>query len=137
MRVFGPASNPVGWNCTISMSRNGSPAASAIAKPSQLLSPDGVWYLYIVGPPPVASSAAFACTKTYSPLRMSTRSEPARPYLLGEPVHDLDAGEVALVHRAIETLPGEGLLMDRPVRVAIEEAAELVFQLAHALDRAV
>ena len=64
MRVCAPASRPVGWNCTISMSRSGSPARSAIARPSQLLSPDGVWYLYIVGPPPVASSTAFACTNT-------------------------------------------------------------------------
>ncbi len=55
-----PASRPVGWNCTISMSRSASPARSAIAMPSQLLSPDGVWYLYIVGPPPVPSSTAFA-----------------------------------------------------------------------------
>ena len=60
----------------------------------------------------------------------------ARPHLLGEPIHDLDAGEVALVHGAIERLPGERLLVDRAVGIAIEEAAELVFELVNALDRA-
>ena len=57
----------------------------------------------------------------------------ARPDLLGEPVDDLDAGEVALVHRAVEGLAGERLLVDRAVGVAVEEAAELVLQLVDAL----
>ena len=122
-----PASSPVGWNCTISMSRSVSPARSAIAMPSHVLSPDGVWYLYIVGPPPVASSTACACTNTNSPVRMSIISTPAiaspacvldeldramlfepadaaRPHLLGEAVDDLDAGQIALVHGAVEGL---------------------------------
>ncbi len=43
MRVPSPASRPVGWNCTISMSRSGRPARSAMASPSIDLSPDGVW----------------------------------------------------------------------------------------------
>ena len=60
----------------------------------------------------------------------------ARPHLLGEPVHDLDAGEVALVHRAVERLPGERLLVDRAVGIAVEEAAELVLELVDALDGA-
>jgi len=38
-----------------------------------------------------------------------------RATLLGEAVHDLDAGEIALVHRAVEGLPGEGLLMNAAV----------------------
>ena len=59
----------------------------------------------------------------------------ARPHLLGEPVHDLDAGEVALVHRAVERLAGERLLVDRAVGIAVEEAAELVLELVDALDR--
>ena len=149
---------PVGWNCTISMSRSVRPARSAIAMPSQVLSPEGVWYLYMVGPPPVASSTACACTSTNSPLRMSIISTPAsafaaavldeldravllqppdaaRPYLLGETVDDLDAGQVALVHGAIESLPRECLLVDGAVGVAVEEAAELVLQLADALHR--
>jgi len=58
--------------------------------------------------------------------------EVARPDLLGEPVDDLDTREVTLVHGAVEGLPGEGLLVDRAVRIAVEEAAELVFQLADA-----
>ena len=158
IRVCAPASNPVGWNCTISMSRSGSPARSAIARPSQLLSPDGVWNRYIVGPPPVASSTAFACTNSGSPVRTSIISTPAsaavargdeveramlleppdaaRPHLLGEPADDLDAGQVALVHGAIERLAGERLLVDRAVGIAIEKAAELVLELVDALDGA-
>ncbi len=57
-----------------------------------------------------------------------------RPHLLGEAVHDLDAGEVALVHRAVERLPGERLLVNRAVGIAVEEAAELVLELADPLD---
>ena len=63
-------------------------------------------------------------------------SDVARPHLLGEPVDDLDAGQVALVHGAVEGLAREGLLMHRAVGIAIEEAAELVFELTDALDRA-
>lgn len=59
----------------------------------------------------------------------------ACPHLLGEPVDDLDTGEVALVHGAIEGLAGEGLLVQRAVGVAVEEAAELVLEFANALDR--
>ncbi len=57
------------------------------------------------------------------------------PDLLHQPVDDLDAGEVALVHGAVEGLAGEGLAMQRAVGIAVEETADLVFQLAHALDR--
>ena len=60
----------------------------------------------------------------------------AGPDLLGEAVDDLDAGEIALVHRAVEGLAGEGLLVDRPVGIAVEEAAELVLELVDALHRA-
>ncbi len=55
----------------------------------------------------------------------------APPHLLGEPVHDLDAGEVALVDRAVVGLPREGLLVDAPVRMAVEEAAVARLQLQH------
>ncbi len=57
-----------------------------------------------------------------------------RPDLLHQPVDDLDAGEIALVHGAIEGLAGEGLAVQRAVGIAVEETADLVFQLAHALD---
>ena len=56
----------------------------------------------------------------------------AAPDLLGQPVDDLDAGQVALVHRAVEGLAGERLLVDRAVGIAVEEAAELVLELADA-----
>ena len=64
--------------------------------------------------------------------------EPAdrpRPDLLHQPVDDLDAGEVALVHGAIEGLAGKRLAVQRAVRIAVEETADLVFEFAHALDR--
>ena len=58
-----------------------------------------------------------------------------RPYLLHQPVDDLDSGEVTLVHRAVEGLAGKGLAVERAVGIAIEEAADLVLQFAHPLDR--
>ena len=61
----------------------------------------------------------------------------ARPHLFGQPIDDLDAGQVALVHRAVEGLPGERLLVDGAVGIAVEKAAEFVFQLVDALDRTV
>ena len=110
----------------------------------------------MVGPPPVASSTAFACTNSDSPrahvdhqnagdravacrneIDRAVLLEPpdaARPDLLGEATDDLDAGQVALVHRAVEGLPGEGLLVHGAVGIAVEEAAELVFELVDALD---
>ena len=65
--------------------------------------------------------------------------EPAhveRQHLLHHPVDDLDAGQVALVHGAVEALPRERLQVDGAVRVAVEEAADLVLQLLDALHRA-
>ena len=55
--------------------------------------------------------------------------------LLREPVDDLDAGEIALVHRAIEGLARERFLMKGVVRVAIEEAPELVLEVVDASRR--
>ena len=60
----------------------------------------------------------------------------ARPHLLHQPVDDLDAGEVALVDGAVEGLAGERLAVQAAVGIAVEEAADLVFKLAHPLDRA-
>ncbi len=57
------------------------------------------------------------------------------PDLLGQAVDDLDAGEIAFVHGAVEGLPGESLLMHAAVGIAVEETAELGFQLADALRR--
>ena len=63
-------------------------------------------------------------------------ADAARPHLLGEPVDDLDAGQVALVHGAVERLAGERLLVHGAVGIAVEEAAELVLELVDALDGA-
>ena len=82
------------------------------------------------------ASAAPSAERTSSIARCSSsRVDAARPHLLGEPVDDLDAGEVALVHGAVERLAGERLLVHGAVGVAVEEAAELVLELVHALDR--
>jgi hypothetical protein len=54
-------------------------------------------------------------------------------HLLHQPRHDLDAGEVATMHGAVEGLPGEGFLMDRPIGVAIEETPQAIFQPANAV----
>ncbi len=59
----------------------------------------------------------------------------ARPDLFGKPIDDLDAGQVTLVNGAIKGLPGKRLLMNRAVGIAIEQAAELVLELAHTLER--
>src|SRR5882672_1339697 len=57
------------------------------------------------------------------------------PYLLGETVDDLDPGQVALVDGAVEALPGERLLVNGAVGIAIEKTAQLVFQLSYSFDR--
>jgi len=119
-----------------------------------LLSPDGVWYLYMVGPPPVASSTALARTNRKTPpahvdqqhpgqrLALPVRDQGQRAvffqafdrrgqHLLHQPVDDFDPRQVALVHRVVESLAGKGLVMQRPVRVAVKETADLVLQLPH------
>ena len=61
-------------------------------------------------------------------------ADAARPDLFRQPVDDLDAGQVALVHRAVESLSGEGFLVHRAVGIAVEEAAEFVFEFMDPLD---
>ncbi len=136
---------PVGWNWTISMSRSSRPARQARARPSADLSAEQAITLYIVGPPPIASSVARPPTATSSPRRTSsTRDGPAllehadvrtRPDLLAETVHDLDAGEIAAMDRAVVALPRERLLVDAAVRRTVEEAAVARLQLQHATGR--
>ena len=58
-----------------------------------------------------------------------------RQHLLHQAIDDLDPGQVALVHGAVERLPGEGLVMQRTVRFTIEKAAELVLEFLHPGDR--
>jgi len=60
---------------------------------------------------------------------------PANPHLLGEPVHDLDAGQISLVNGPVVRLAGEGLLVDAAVGVPVEKAAVATFQLQHAPRR--
>src|SRR5881397_3281664 len=56
-------------------------------------------------------------------------------YMLGEPVHELEAGEVALVDGAVVALAGERLLVDAAVGMAVEEAAVARLELEHAAGR--
>ena len=49
------------------------------------------------------------------------------PDLLHQPIDDLDAGEIALVYGAVKALAGERLAVQRAIRIAVEEAADLVF----------
>ena len=56
----------------------------------------------------------------------------AGPGLFHQAVDDLDPRQITLVHRAVKGLPGESLLMDGAVRIAVEITAEFVFQLADA-----
>ena len=113
----------------------------------------------MVGPAPVASSTAFAADEAVragahvdhqhardsgavpggDELDGAVLLEPAyveREHLLHHPVDDLDTGEIALVHGAIEALAGKRLLVEGPVRIAVEEAPDLVLELTDALDRA-
>src|SRR5206468_3960840 len=59
----------------------------------------------------------------------------ARLRLLGEAIHDLDAGEVALVDGAVVGLAGERLLVDAALGVAVEQTAVARLQLEHATGR--
>ena len=59
-----------------------------------------------------------------------------RPDLFGESIDDFDAGQVALVHRAVKSLSGKCFLMDRAISIAIKQTPELVLELAHAFHRA-
>src|SRR3989442_5101779 len=52
--------------------------------------------------------------------------------LLGQAVHDLDAGEVAFVDRAVVALAGERLLVDPALARPVEEAAVAPFELERA-----
>src|SRR5262249_5975760 len=58
----------------------------------------------------------------------------SRPYLFHQAADDLDSGQVTFVNSPIEGLAGKGLAVEGTVGVAIEEAADLVLQLAYPLD---
>src|ERR1700730_9329658 len=70
------------------------------------------------------------------PMLLQPADARTRPYLLHQPIDDLDAGEITLVDGAVEALAGERLAVQRSIRIAVEEAADLVFEFAHPLDRA-
>ena len=82
-----------------------------------------------------ARERAILCGNERHGAMLFQATDRSRPHLLHQPIDDLDAGEIALVHRPIEGLAGEGLAVQRTVGIAIEEAADLVLELAHALDR--
>src|SRR3989441_1981410 len=63
---------------------------------------------------------------------LEPRDVRARLGLLGQAVHDLDAGEVALVDRAVVALAGERLLVDPALASPVEEAAVAPFELERA-----
>jgi hypothetical protein len=83
---------------------------------------------------PGDSGSAMRRDQRHGPVFLET-VDASRPDLLGQPVDDLDTGEIALVHRAVERLAGERLLVDGAVRTAVEKASELVLELPHPLDR--
>src|SRR5439155_1838793 len=148
---------PVGWNWIISMSRSVSPARHASAMPSEALSAEHAKIRYIVGPPPIASRVARArSTRNAGALvehegagAASVRIERQlhraafleRPHvrshgnLLAQAIHDLDAGEIALVNCAVVGLAGERLLVDVAVGPPIEEAAVARLELEDAGGR--
>src|SRR5678815_135354 len=76
--------------------------------------------------------AAVAAQQLHRAVLLEALDRRAPPYLLGEPIHDLDAGEVALVDGPVVGLPRERLLVDAPVRMAIEEAAVARLELQDA-----
>ncbi len=156
MRVSGPASSPVGWNCTISMSRSGSAEAqrhgeavhalvagrrviaihgraAAGGEQHRLRTDEAKFARAHVDHQHAGERAVWRRDQRDGAMLLKAADRP-RPDLLHQPVDDLDAGEVALVHGAIEGLAGEGLAVQRAVGIAVEETADLVFQLAHALD---
>ncbi len=54
------------------------------------------------------------------------------PNLLGQPVDDFDAGQIALMHGSVEGLARKRLLMDGAIGVAIEKAPVLIFEFTDA-----
>src|SRR5690554_6840671 len=55
----------------------------------------------------------------------------ARPDLLSQTIDDLYASEIAFVNGAVECLAGKRFLMQGAVWIAIEKAAQLVFELVN------
>ena len=73
-----PATSPVGWNWSISMSRNSSPARQHIAIPSPVFSRAGAAIRYIVADPPVATTTTRARSTAATPVRVSSTVRPDR-----------------------------------------------------------
>ena len=156
MRVPAPASSPVGWNCTISMSRKREPRAQrhreAVAalvargrvvavhrgtaaggeQHARRLHEDELALAHVDHRH--AGDRAVGRLHELDGAMLLEALDARDPHLLGEAIDDLDAGEVALVHGAVEGLAREGLLVHGAVGIAVEEAAQLVLQLVDALD---
>src|SRR3989441_945213 len=69
------------------------------------------------------------------PALLEHRDVRPREGLLGQAVHDLDPGEVALVDRPVVALAGEGLLVDPALARPVEEAAVAPLELERAAGR--
>src|SRR5207237_435364 len=82
-----------------------------------------------------ARAAGAVAEKLHCAVLLESPDGRARPHLLGETVHDLDAREIAFVNRAVVGLAGEGLLVDAAIGVAVEEAAVAILELPHASRR--
>ena len=61
---------------------------------------------------------------------------PAPDELFRDAVCEFDARQIALVHRSVEALAGEGFLVDRAVLVSVEKTAAHGFEPLHAAGRA-
>src|SRR5262249_22927755 len=79
--------------------------------------------------------AVFARNQSERAMLLEPAEAGARDHLLHQTVDDLDSGEVTLVYGSVEGLARERLSVQRPVRIAIEEATDFVLELSHALDR--
>src|SRR6185436_8528216 len=111
----------------------------------------------MVGPPPVASSTARAPTKRKRPVRTSIIRTPAMDFPSAAWIsatarcsssRRIGRAHTCSISRLMISMPvrsplctvrskvwPEGLAVQRAVGVAVEEAADLVLQLVHPLDR--
>ncbi len=161
IRVCGPASSPVGWNCTISMSRSGRPAAqrhrqavAALVARRRVIAvhrraaAGGEQHRLRLAPARTRRCACRPAARRRAPSRRavrmnsSARCSSSRSMPRAHTCSDSRLMISMPVRSPLCTVrsnvwPGEGLLVHGAVGIAVEKAAELVLELVHALDRAV